>query len=224
MQLFSIFHLAVILIVSPNSVSPFRPETKSFITTNDRVRQNVLKWNRRDSTYGRRDPRRNSNRDDYDFGSEDMVLENEEPLSVIFQRGLVLQRSGDHEGALKEYKFFIKAAERCGVSPEMFAEVHVNIGAVYFKNLRDENLAKEHFELAIGYRPVGTAYVNLALIALRKGSNAGTSDPATGRKCLEEARSNLKKAIELDDSEQSTTMALKLLQDVEAIMGQMNMR
>ena len=163
-----------------------------------------------------------SNNDD-DFG-EDMVLENEEPLSVIFQRGVVLQRSGDHEGALKEYKFFIKAAEGCGVSPKMFAEVHVNIGAVYFKDILNEDLAKHHFELAIGYRPVGTAYVNLALIALRKGSNAGATDPATGRACLEEARSNLKKAIELDDTEQSKTAALRLLEDVEAIMKQMNMR
>ena len=165
---------------------------------------------------------RRSSTGDNDFG-EDMVLENEEPLSVIFQRGVVLQRSGDHEGALKEYKFFIKAAEGCGVSPKMFAEVHVNIGAVYFKNIQNEELAKHHFELAIGYRPVGTAYVNLALIALRKGSNAGTSDPAVGRACLEEARSCLEKAIELNDSEQSKTAALKLLEDVEAIMRQMNM-
>lgn len=161
--------------------------------------------------------------DNNDFG-EDMVLENEEPLSVIFQRGVVLQRSGDHEGALKEYKLFIKAAEGCGVSPNMFAEVHVNIGAVYFKDIRNEDKAKHHFELAIGYRPVGTAYVNLALIALRKGANAGTSDPATGRACLEEARTYLEKAIELNDTEQSKQAAIRLLEDVEAITKQMNMR
>ena len=155
---------------------------------------------------------------------EDMVLDNEEPLSVIFQRGVVLQRSGDHEGALKEYKFFVKAAEGCGVSPDMFAEVHVNIGAVYFKDILNEDLAKHHFELAIGYRPIGTAYVNLALIALRNGSKAGASDPAAGRACLEEAKSLLEKAIELDDTEQTKTAALRLLEDVQAIMKQMNMR
>lgn len=157
------------------------------------------------------------------MGGDDMVLENEEPLLVIFQRGLVLQRSGDHEGALKEYKFFIKAAEGCGVSPEMFAEVHVNIGAVYFKDIENEDLAKHHFELANGYRPIGMAYVNLALIALRKGSFAGTSDPALGRECLEEARINLEKAIELNDSDQARMAAVKLLEDVDAIMGKMNM-
>mmetsp|Transcript_15927 Transcript_15927/g.36741 ORF Transcript_15927/g.36741 Transcript_15927/m.36741 type:complete len:214 (-) Transcript_15927:625-1266(-) len=160
--------------------------------------------------------------DDDSNGGEHGVLENEEPLSVIFQRGLVLQRSGDHEGALKEYKFFIKAAEGCGVSPEMFAEVHVNIGAVYFKDIENEDLAKHHFELAIQYRPIGTAYVNLALIALRKGSKAGASDPATGRECLVEARSNLEKAIGLNDSEQTKAAAVQLLEDVNAIMGQMN--
>ena len=153
---------------------------------------------------------------------EDAVLENEEPLSVIFQRGVVLQRSGDHEGALKEYKLFIKAAEGCGVDPKMFSEVHVNIGAVYFKNIENEELAKHHFELAINYRPVGTAYVNLALIALRKGSSVGASDSTIGMACLEEARSYLNKAIEIGDSEQSTTTAAKLLQDVDAIMSQMN--
>jgi len=219
MKLFS----AIILISSLNFARPFCPARTTIIIANERIRRSVLKTNQRDPTVCTRVSRRNSSRDDYDLDSEDVVLENEEPLSVIFQRGVVLQRSGDHEGALKEYKFFIKAAEQCGVSPEMFAEVHVNIGAVYFKNLQDEDLAKHHFELAIGYRPVGTAYVNLALIALRKGSKAGTSDPATGRKCLEEARSKLEKAIELDDSEQSKTMALQLLQDVEAIMSRMNM-
>lgn len=159
---------------------------------------------------------------DNDFG-QDAVLENEEPLSVIFQRGVVLQRSGDHEGALKEYKLFIKAAEGCGVSPDMFAEVHVNIGAVYFKDIENEDLAKHHFELAIGYRPVGTAYVNLALIALRKGASSGNSDPATGRACLEEARTNLETAIELGDTEQSKMAAIKLLEDVKAITKQMNL-
>uniref|UniRef100_A0A7S4ASB1 MalT-like TPR region domain-containing protein n=1 Tax=Pseudo-nitzschia australis TaxID=44445 RepID=A0A7S4ASB1_9STRA len=166
---------------------------------------------------------RSSNINSNDMGGEDYVLDNEEPLSVIFQRGLVLQRSGDYEGALKEYNFFVKAAEGCGVSPEMFAEVHVNIGAVYFKDIENEDLAKHHFELAIQYRPIGTAYVNLALIDLRKGSSAGASDPVTGRACLGEARSNLKKAIELNDSKETKVAAMKLLADVDAIMGQMNL-
>ena len=178
--------------------------------------------------------------------SRHFVLDNEEPLSVIFQRAVVLQRSGDHESALKEYQFFIKAAEGCDVSPSMYAEVHVNIGAVYAKDNANIELAKHHFELAIGYRPnnMGTAYVNLALLALRKGSSIGADNPKIGIQCLEEAESYLNSAINLkDDSNNNNTngnessddddelqqpstktTALRLLEDVHAIMGQMKMR
>ncbi len=212
---------AIILTLSLKLVSPFGPATTNFLRSS---RLPELRFQRMSRPVSRtRSFALRSFNDDNDFG-EDMVLENEEPLSVIFQRGVVLQRSGDHEGALKEYKLFIKAAEGCGVSPNMFAEVHVNIGAVYFKDIQNEAKAKHHFELAIGYRPVGTAYVNLALIALRKGANVGSSDPATGRACLEEARTHLEKAIELNDTEQSKTAATRLLEDVEAITKQMNMR
>ena len=133
--------------------------------------------------------------------SRHFVLDNEEPLSVIFQRAVVLQRSGDHESALKEYQFFIKAAEGCDVSPSMYAEVHVNIGAVYAKDNSNLELAKHHFELAIEYRPdnMGTAYVNLALLSLRKGSSIGADNPKIGTQCLEEAESYLNSAINLKD-------------------------
>jgi tetratricopeptide (TPR) repeat protein len=180
--------------------------------------------------------------------SRHFVLDNEEPLSVIFQRAVVLQRSGDHESALKEYQFFIKAAEGCDVSPSMYAEVHVNIGAVYAKDNANLELAKHHFELAIGYRPdnMGTAYVNLALLALRKGSSIGADNPEIGIQCLEEAESYLNFAInQKDDSNNNVnnnessesdddddelqqpstkTTALRLLEDVHAIMGQMKIR
>ena len=214
MRPFSLLH-ATSLILSLNLASPFRPLTTNGIRT--RLPPAV-----QDVRHLRESSLLKNSIDDNDFG-QDAVLENEEPLSVIFQRGVVLQRSGDHLGALKEYKLFIKAAEGCGVSPDMFAEVHVNIGAVYFKDAENEDLAKHHFELAIGYRPVGTAYVNLALIALRKGASAGTTDPAAGRACLEEARTNLEKAIELGDTEQSKMAAIKLLEDVKAITKQMNL-
>jgi len=213
---------AIGLVLSPNLTSSFGPATTNTIHTSRRAGRRFRCPNCPVSVSTTSGVVPRSSNSDNDLG-EDMVLENEEPLSVIFQRGVVLQRSGDHKGALKEYQFFVKAAEGCGVSPTMFAEVHVNIGAVYFKDIQNEELAKHHFELAIGYRPVGTAYVNLALIALRNGSNAGASDPATGMACLEEARSHLEKAIELDDSEQSKTAALRLLGDVEAITNQLNM-
>ena len=219
MRLFSCLN-ATILMLSLDLASPFRPVTTNSIR-DSRQPLRGFKWMYRPISDTAVFSLRCSNNEN---NGEDMVLEKEEPLSVIFQRGVVLQRSGDHEGALKEYKLFIKAAEGCGVSPAMFSEVHVNIGAVYFKDIQNEELAKHHFELAIGYRPVGTAYVNLALIALRKGASTGTNDPTAGRAYLEEGRSNLKKAIELDDTEQSKTAAIRLLEDVEAITKQMNMR
>lgn len=145
------------------------------------------------------------------------VLDNEEPLSVMFQRAVILQRSGDHTAALKEYELFIKAAKQCDVSPEMYAEVHVNIGAVYVKD-RNIEMAKHHFEQALRYRQLGTAHVNLALLALQKGSL--TMDPTAGIAALEEAKEHCEKAIELNDSAESKKMAIHLLKDIDRMLRQ----
>ena len=55
------------------------------------------------------------------------VLENEEPLSVIFQRAVVLQRSGDHKEALKEYELsgviFIRAKIFSEMSAAGFSDI-----------------------------------------------------------------------------------------------------
>lgn len=146
------------------------------------------------------------------------VLENEEPLSVIFQRAVVLQRSGDHKEALKEYELFIKAAEQCDVSPVMYAEVHVNIGAVYVKE-KNTGKARYHFEKALQHRQVGTAHVNLALLALQQGSK--TINPTSGYSALKDAKIHCEKAIELNDNEQSKSAALRLLEDINKILGKM---
>lgn len=145
-------------------------------------------------------------------------MENEEPLSVIFQRAVVLQRSGESDEALKDYDLFIKAAKQCDVSPEMYAEVHVNIGAVYFKE-NNTVLARHHFEQALKHRQVGTAYVNLALIALKEGSK--TMNPRAGMSALREAKNQCVKAIELGDSPQSNAMATDLLEKIEGMMEKM---
>jgi len=144
--------------------------------------------------------------------------ENEEPLLVIFQRAVVLQRSGDHRGALKDYELFLKAARQCDVSPEMYAEVHVNIGAVCVKD-SEIDLARHHFELALEHRQVGTAHVNLALILLREGSR--TMDPRAGVAALEGARGHCETAVQLGDSEQSKSMATSLLRDIKGMLEKM---
>ena len=145
------------------------------------------------------------------------VLDNEEPLSVMFQRAVVLQRAGDHKAALKEYELFIKAAKQCDVSPEKFAEVHVNIGSVYVKD-QNKEMAKHYFEQALTFRPMGTAHVNLALLALQKGSN--TMDPRAGTACLEEAKNHCEKAVGLNDDTQAKQMATRLLEDIDQMLRQ----
>ena len=54
-----------------------------------------------------------------------------EPLNRIFQRAVVLQRMGDRSGCLREYEKFITVANVHDVDPMLYAEVHVNVGAIY---------------------------------------------------------------------------------------------
>ena len=166
-----------------------------------------------DDDENKKDPRR------------DFVLEQEEPLSVIFQRGLILQRSGQYTQALQEYKFFVKAAEQCDVPAAMYAEVHVNMGAVYLRqqqqqqntntnttttkntttttNQHHRDRAKHHFLVAIQARPLRTAYVNLALLLLQEGTSSSSSsanaNPSTRIQLLQEAKAYLYAAIDLKE-------------------------
>ena len=50
-------------------------------------------------------------------------------LKSQFERALVLQRAGDLDGALDEYKAFIDAARVHEVPPAAYAEVRGNVGA-----------------------------------------------------------------------------------------------
>jgi len=141
----------------------------------------------------------------------------EEPLLLIFKRAVMLQRSGDHESALKEYDMFIKAAKQLDVSPEMYSEVHINIGAAQIKN-RNTKEAKYHFEQALGYRQIGKAYVNLAVLALQKASM--TRDPSEGIAALQEAKIHCEKALALNDDHQSTVTANRLIDDIDRMLQQ----
>jgi tetratricopeptide (TPR) repeat protein len=145
------------------------------------------------------------------------IKEHEEPLSLIFKRAVMLQRSGAHESALKEYDMFIKAAKQLDVSPEMYSEVHINIGAAQIKN-RNMEEAKYHFEQALGYRQIGKAYVNLAVLALQKASM--TRDPSEGIAALQEAKIHCEKALALNDDPQSTVTANRLIDDIDRMLQQ----
>ena len=53
----------------------------------------------------------------------------EVPLNQIFQKAVVLQRSGDRSGALREYKQFVKVANAQDVDPSLYVSC-VYISAV----------------------------------------------------------------------------------------------
>jgi len=47
----------------------------------------------------------------------------EVPLNQIFQKAVVLQRSGDRDGALVQYKQFLQVAESHDVDPSLFVSL-----------------------------------------------------------------------------------------------------
>lgn len=153
--------------------------------------------------------------------NEGIILADDEPLSSKFQRAVVLQRAGDYSSALEEYETFVKAAKSCNVSPEKYAEVHVNMGAVYMK-LGKRKEAKTNFEVALMYRQIGNAHVNLALLTLAEGQKS--VDPADGMKALKEAEEHCRIAVDLNEDSYSFQRASTLLVDIEKMLAQVNGR
>jgi tetratricopeptide (TPR) repeat protein len=157
------------------------------------------------------------------MSSPQQVLDGEENLKALFERAVVLQRTGGRENlveALKSYERFIKAAKSTNQDPKMYAEVYVNMGAIYLKEpLRNREMAIECFLQAIQHRKVGTAYVNLALLTLQQGSES--RDPQVGQKALDGAKEFCDKALELNQDPRSVAMAKKLLQDIQRMNQQM---
>jgi tetratricopeptide (TPR) repeat protein len=147
--------------------------------------------------------------------NNDMILADDEPLSARFQRAVVLQRAGDHMGALKEYKTFIKAAESCDVDQETFAEVHVNVGAINVK-LKNMNEAKRNFQEALSFREMGSAHINLALLALAEGKSS--MNPVDGIDALKTAQIHCQRVLELNDDNAAIQIAEKLLRDIKMML------
>ena len=142
-------------------------------------------------------------------------LADDEPLSSRFKRAVVLQRAGEHMEALKEYEIFINAAKQCDVSPSKYAEVLVNVGAIYTK-LQQKDNAIHYFESALEYRDIGSAHVNLALLTLSKGQMS--VDNVVRRNALLKAKEHCQKAIALNDDVYSVNSATKLMKDIEKLL------
>jgi tetratricopeptide (TPR) repeat protein len=156
--------------------------------------------------------------------AQQQELDGEENLKALFERAVVLQRTGGTENleeALTSYIRFIKAAKSTNQDPKMYAEVYVNMGAIYLKEttLKDRQMAMECFLQAIEYRKVATAYVNLALLTLQEGSQS--RDAQVGIKALDGAMDFCEKALELNQDPRSVAMAQKLLQDIQNMNQQM---
>jgi tetratricopeptide (TPR) repeat protein len=157
--------------------------------------------------------------------------ENDEPLLVVFQRAVVLQRSGSHQDALTEYEFFLKAAAQCDIEPRLHAEVYGNMGALYLR-LQDYDRARASLEQALFHRPnFGTAHVNLAVVELQLASTSTTTrsnrsndeasddeSPSSAIHHIQLAKKHCQTALECNTDPRSVAMANKLLQDIDRIL------
>jgi len=183
--------------------------------------------------------------DDGDRSPRKRFSMDEVPLNQIFQKAVVLQRSGDRSGALYEYEQFLKVAQSHDVDPSLYAEVHANMGAICAMQGKgtDSNTisheqkaatrikAKEAFMEAVKYRPsLGSAWVNLALLLLAEGKDVGTITDAnlsqkeqstTVESILKEARQCCERALGMDnEDERSRALANKLIGDIDSMMRQ----
>ena len=129
-------------------------------------------------------------------------------LKSQFERALVLQRAGDLDGALDEYKAFIDAAKSHDVPPAAYAEVRGNVGALLLKR-GDLAEAAAELEASIALRDLATTRCNLAIIRMRQKDAAG-------------AREHARAALRLGDESDSRTgtVARRILADVEVLEDQ----
>ena len=149
------------------------------------------------------------------------VKENEEPLSLLFQRAVVLQRAGNYDKAMEEYNIILKAAKQVDLKVEQYAEVHVNLGALYLRQKRNVEQAKHHFAMALSHRQMGVAHVNLAVLMLQELTKNNVRDKQQGREILIAAREHCQNAITLKDDDQAQVMATRLLSDIDEMLGKL---
>jgi len=154
-------------------------------------------------------------------------LPSDEPLSVKFKRAVIFQRSGDNASALREYEIFLQAAESCDAPPEACAEAQANAGAACLK-MGDFKNARKYLELALEVRDdLGTANVNLALVAMAEAGRE--NDAIAGESKLRNAEFHCRVVLDAADKEgrgtpverETMKAAQCLLDDVESILQKM---
>ena len=151
-----------------------------------------------------------------------VVKENDEPLSGLFQRAVVWQRAGDYQNAMQEYKLILKTAQQVDLPLEQYAEVHVNLGALYLRLQDHAEQAKHHFTTALRHRPMAVAHVNLAVLLLQELKHV--QDRQRGQEMLQEAKEHCQTALTLkneNDGQQAQAMATRLLVDIEKMLAQL---
>lgn len=87
---------------------------------------------------------------------------------AVFEQAVKYHKLGQFERAKNSYTGLIAAIEDQCVPKKAMAEVYVNIGNIYSQQ-KDIKNAKKYFTTALEHRNIGTAHVNLALIALSEG-------------------------------------------------------
>eukprot|EP00614_Pseudopedinella_elastica_P008321 CAMPEP_0172588864 /NCGR_PEP_ID=MMETSP1068-20121228/7705_1 /TAXON_ID=35684 /ORGANISM="Pseudopedinella elastica, Strain CCMP716" /LENGTH=154 /DNA_ID=CAMNT_0013384321 /DNA_START=141 /DNA_END=605 /DNA_ORIENTATION=- len=115
---------------------------------------------------------------------------------AIWNSALVKQRAGQYAEAEADYNIFLASAEQIDAPPGSVAEVHVNLGQIRARQA-DRAGARAHFLEALRFRNLGSAHVNLALLALAEGQAApGRMDA----RALEEALWHCEAALQAGDS------------------------
>lgn len=142
---------------------------------------------------------------DDDGKSYEVVGSSTVSLKSQFERALVLQRAGDVDGALDEYRAFIDACEQNDVPAAAYAEVRGNVGALLLKR-GDLEAASAELEESVALRDMATTRCNLAIVRMRQSDASGAR---------EHARAALRLADESDD--RTGMVARRVLSDVEVL-------
>ena len=136
-------------------------------------------------------------------------------LEAIWERALCLQRAGDSAKAIEEYELLVAAAEASGAPPASLSEAHINMGQLKAR-LGDRQGARDHIHTALETRSLATAHINLALLELADGEEAG----CMSTDALNAAIKHCKRALSAEESnEESLEMARKILADAQRALG-----
>lgn len=132
---------------------------------------------------------------------------------AMFEEAIKLQNTGNFKDAISIYNSLISTMEDYCVPKKAMSEIYVNLGKISSQQT-DFKTAKKHFEMALKHRPnLGTAHVNLALLALSQGKVTSVSTDSKNVKdktsvkresllvAIKHCRKALKQPIDHDDED-----------------------